>query len=185
LNPELPSKLEEVINKALEKDRKLRYQSAADLRTDLARLKRDTDSGRSVVGMPTAEAPSRPWWRARAARAIAAVLVVAVLAGALPSGKKRQPAVSTSLLILIRAVASFSGIPIPLRAPVLSDREKEIVKLVAQGYRNKEISEKLFLSETTVANHLHKIFGKLGVSHRRELALHAIHHGVNQRGPGL
>jgi ATP/maltotriose-dependent transcriptional regulator MalT len=69
--------------------------------------------------------------------------------------------------------------------PVLSDREKEIVKLVAQGYRNKEISEKLFLSETTVANHLHKIFGKLGVSHRRELALHAIHHGVNQRGPGL
>jgi DNA-binding NarL/FixJ family response regulator len=69
--------------------------------------------------------------------------------------------------------------------PQLSDREKEIVKLVAQGYRNKEISEKLFLSETTVANHLHKIFGKLGVSHRRELALHAIHHGVNQRGPGL
>jgi DNA-binding CsgD family transcriptional regulator len=55
--------------------------------------------------------------------------------------------------------------------PVLSDREKEIVKLVVQGYRNKEIGEKLFLSESTVANHLHKIFGKRGVSHRRELAL--------------
>jgi ATP/maltotriose-dependent transcriptional regulator MalT len=73
----------------------------------------------------------------------------------------------------------------PRDKPVLSDREKEIVKLVAQGYRNKEISEKLFLSETTVANHLHKIFGKLGVSHRSELTLHTIHHGVNQRSPGL
>jgi eukaryotic-like serine/threonine-protein kinase len=47
LKPELTPKLEEVINKALEKDRKLRYQSAADIRTDLQRLKRDTDSARS------------------------------------------------------------------------------------------------------------------------------------------
>ena len=45
LNPELPPKLEEIINKALEKDRRLRYQNAADLRTDLARLKRDSQSG--------------------------------------------------------------------------------------------------------------------------------------------
>ena len=49
LNPDLPAKLEEVINKALEKDRKLRYQSAADIRTDLQRLKRDSDSGRAAV----------------------------------------------------------------------------------------------------------------------------------------
>ena len=46
LNPKLPSKMEEIINKALEKDRRLRYQSAADMRTDLQRLKRDTDSTR-------------------------------------------------------------------------------------------------------------------------------------------
>jgi serine/threonine protein kinase/TolB-like protein/Flp pilus assembly protein TadD len=50
LNPQIPSKLEEIINKALEKDRKLRYQTAADLRTDLKRLKRDIDFGLAPVG---------------------------------------------------------------------------------------------------------------------------------------
>jgi serine/threonine protein kinase/tetratricopeptide (TPR) repeat protein len=49
LNPDLSPKLEEVINKALEKDRNLRYQHASDIRTDLQRLKRDTGSGHSVV----------------------------------------------------------------------------------------------------------------------------------------
>jgi len=49
LNPDLPPKLEEIINKALEKDRNLRYQVASEIRADLQRLKRDTDSGRSVA----------------------------------------------------------------------------------------------------------------------------------------
>src|SRR5216684_1891739 len=48
LNPEVPAELERIINKALEKDRNLRYQHAADMRTDLQRLKRDIDSGRSA-----------------------------------------------------------------------------------------------------------------------------------------
>src|ERR1700730_16245847 len=51
LNPDLPGDLERVINKALEKDRELRYQHAADIRTDLKRLKRETESGQSVASV--------------------------------------------------------------------------------------------------------------------------------------
>src|SRR5467141_3119995 len=59
LNPDLPQQLEEIINKALEKDRNLRYQHAADMRADLQRLKRDTDSHRTGHH-PTAEEAAAP-----------------------------------------------------------------------------------------------------------------------------
>ena len=59
INPKAPAKLEEIIGKALEKDRDLRYHSAGDLRGDLKRLKRELDSGRS-----TAPGPGQPLARA-------------------------------------------------------------------------------------------------------------------------
>src|SRR5579884_4034301 len=67
------------------------------------------------------------------------------------------------------------------RSP-LSAREREIVALVAQGYKNKEMAEKMFISEQTVKNHLHNIFDKLVVSDRLELALYAIHKGLHLAG---
>src|SRR6266704_2447444 len=64
------------------------------------------------------------------------------------------------------------------RSP-LSQREREIVVLVAQGFKNKEMAEKMFISEQTVKNHLHNIFDKLGVSDRLELAFYAIHNNLH------
>jgi two-component system nitrate/nitrite response regulator NarL len=62
----------------------------------------------------------------------------------------------------------------------LSPREREIVALVTQGFKNKELAEKLVISEQTVKNHMHNIFDKLGVSDRLELALYAIHNGLHE-----
>ncbi len=81
LNPDLPPKLEEIIGKALEKDRKLRYQSASDLRADLGRLKRDTDSARTAAVSGTAYvAQARPWWRGKTAMTGGGVLAMAAIA---------------------------------------------------------------------------------------------------------
>ena len=65
-------------------------------------------------------------------------------------------------------------------AAVLSTRELEIVVLVARGFKNKEMAERMFITEQTVKNHLHNIFDKVGVSDRLELALYAIHNNLHE-----
>lgn len=68
------------------------------------------------------------------------------------------------------------GLVAPGEKALLTPREAGIVTLVTQGFRNKEIAEKLSISEQTVKNHLQNIYDKLGVSDRLELALYALHH---------
>src|SRR6266571_3780833 len=86
INPDIPPKLEEIINKCLEKNRNLRYQHASEIRTDLQRLKRDTESGRALA-IPAA----LPRWSRRtmligAAALVFAIAVIAVAAFYFGSG---------------------------------------------------------------------------------------------------
>ncbi len=92
LNPDVPAELERIINKALEKDRNLRYQHASEMRADLQRLKRDTDSGKS-----SAVSESVPVFRKRWLRWISAgaVGVVAAMVIALFFWQSRHPAALT------------------------------------------------------------------------------------------
>jgi serine/threonine protein kinase len=80
INPDLPNDLERIINKALEKDRKLRYQHASELRTDLQRLKRDSDSGKSVVAAMEAS-PQRKTLLSRRSVLLVALAVILVALG--------------------------------------------------------------------------------------------------------
>jgi serine/threonine protein kinase len=87
-NPDLPPALESIINRALEKDRNLRYQTASDLRADLQRLKRDTQSAKIVLGSGTIKLPGEaakarkgPMLAAVAAAAILGILAIAYFAG--------------------------------------------------------------------------------------------------------
>ncbi len=75
LNPELPDELERIISKALEKDTEIRFQSAKDLLADLRRLKRDSDSGKSVASGPMAKPVPRKWPRSRLLWGIAPLTV--------------------------------------------------------------------------------------------------------------
>src|SRR5208337_3349468 len=78
LNPEIPPKLEDIISRALEKDRELRYQHASEMRSELMRLKRDTESGQGTGVSPVGVGLARP----REGRALPYKAMVATLAGA-------------------------------------------------------------------------------------------------------
>ncbi len=104
LNSDLPPKLEEIINKALKKDRDVRYQTASDLRADLKRVKREASSSQPVVS-PTA-APARRgirrWWVVAAVGA--AIALLAVFAG-LNMGGLRKGLLGPTSAVTIKSLA--------------------------------------------------------------------------------
>jgi len=108
-------------------------------------------------------------------------LVSKGVVGILPPGvdsdllKKAIKAVSLGELWIDRkSIKDFlSSEGLPERKAILSEREKEIVSLICQGYRNKEIAHKLNISEQTVKSHCNRIYEKVGVSDRLQLALYS------------
>jgi len=113
LNPDLPLKLEEIISKALEKDRNLRYQHAADMRADLQRLKRDTGSHAISAAAITTDsvrtaAPSRPR-RARLGYVAAAILLAALVAAGLYYRSHQSKRLTEKDTILLTDFANSTG----------------------------------------------------------------------------
>jgi TolB-like protein/predicted Ser/Thr protein kinase len=106
LNPDLPAELDRIINKALEKDRDLRYQHASEIRTDLQRLKRDTESGKSAA---TTEAGTRLHSRRRLWGVVAGAAAVIIVAAAFLAWRSLHSRTSDATPIHSIAVLPFAN----------------------------------------------------------------------------
>lgn len=82
------------------------------------------------------------------------------------------------LLEMTRADKSQKADPEAGKIATLTNREREVIALIGEGIKNKQIAGRLFISETTVRHHLTSIFDKLGVADRVELLIYAFRHGL-------
>ncbi len=103
INPDMPPKLEEIVNKSLEKDRNLRYQSAAEMRADLKRLKRDTETGKGAA------VPTRSDFLVHPKRLIWGGAAIVLVVGALVAWRSLRPHSSSASLIHSIAVLPFAN----------------------------------------------------------------------------
>ncbi len=147
LNPELPAEFERIINRALEKDRNLRYQHAADLRAEFQRLKRDTESGRSAV----VAASSEP---------VAPAAVAGSSAATPPSSGASMPAAGSGSSVAVQPQASGSAVipPPASRRRWLLAAMALVLAAVATGgaffysHRANALTEKDFILLTDFTN---------------------------------
>ncbi|MGD0365400.1 MAG: serine/threonine-protein kinase, partial [Bryobacteraceae bacterium] len=109
LNPDLSPKLEDIINRALEKDRNLRYQHASDMRAELQRLKRDTDSGKSAVAVDKARAvPAAKLWKI----AVPVLAMALLAAGGLYYHSHQRQRLTDQDMVVLADFANSTGDPV-------------------------------------------------------------------------
>jgi serine/threonine protein kinase/Tfp pilus assembly protein PilF len=168
LNPDLPAELEQIVDKCLEKDRNLRYQHASDIRADLQRLKRDTESGKSTpAGVPA------PRWSRRTIviSAFAFVFVIALVAvGVFYFGSSTRSRINS---VAVLPFANASGDP---NTEYLSDGITEGIIDRLSGLPNVKV-----ISRTSAFRYKQRDIEPLKVA--RELGVQALVTGrVTQRG---
>jgi len=103
--------------------------------------------------------------------------VIKAIRGTLEGKTYVDPAVAGKVL---QQAATRHAQPATNITAALTEREIEVLRLIAKGYSNKDISSRLFLSEGTVRNHVSVILAKLGVADRTQAAVIAIQHGLGE-----
>jgi serine/threonine protein kinase/Flp pilus assembly protein TadD len=179
INPDVPPKLEEIINKALEKDRKLRYQTAGDLRADLQRMKRDIDTAPvSAVNEIVPASGARPWWRSKTALAAWILALAAGLYG-LDAGRWRERLLGRVSQAPIRSLAVLPLVNLsadPLQAYFADGMTEELTNSLSR------ISALRVISHASVMQFkdVHKPLAQIA----RELNADAVVEGTVQRSDG-